>query len=82
MGISGFVRDSVVSCDVFLETVLCNGVLPRTGAGCFSENCLVKGRVMFCYGGCLRGHMFGKSISITQQTADSAPAIGSPCLIR
>lgn len=35
MGDSGFVGDDVVSCDVFLGTVLCEDVLLRTDVGCF-----------------------------------------------
>ena len=39
----------------------------------FSGSRLEKGYVMFCYSGCLREHvMFGKGISITQQTVDDA----------
>ena len=42
---------------------------------CFSGSCLLKGRVMFCWRGCLRGPLtFGKSVSITQQAVDDAPA--------
>jgi hypothetical protein len=43
---------------------------------CFSGKCMVKGHVMFCWRG--RGHvMFGKHISIAQQTEDDA--LGLPC---
>jgi hypothetical protein len=42
----------------------------------FSRSCLVKGHVMLCWSGHLRGHtMFGKGISISQQTADNALAL-------
>jgi hypothetical protein len=37
---------------------------------------LVKGHIMFCWRRCLRGQvMFGKSVSITQQTMDNALAL-------
>jgi len=43
----------------------------RTGMWCFSGSCVVKGHVMFCWSGPLRRlPMFGKSISIAQQTVD------------
>jgi hypothetical protein len=67
--------------DVFLEAVLWEDVLLRTDTWCFWQSSLVKGHAIFCWSGCLRGHvMFGKSISVTQQTVDNALAgIGSPC---
>jgi hypothetical protein len=57
--ISGFFGDSVVSCDVFLETVLGEmfllkptsgrtDVLLRTDMCCFSGSCLEKEHVMLC----------------------------------
>lgn len=42
MGISRFTGDSILSCDVFLETVLCGRVLPRT-CGVFLEADWEKG---------------------------------------
>ena len=72
VGISGFIGDSVVSCDVFLETVLWEDVLLRADTWRFSGSCLGKGHVMFNWSECLRGHvMFGKSISITQQIVNN-----------
>ena len=46
---------------------------------CLSGHCLVKkGHVMFCWSRSLRGHViFGKNISITQQTVDNALALVS-----
>lgn len=39
-------------------------------------DCLVKGRVVFCWSRPLRGHMMSrKSLSITQQTVDGALAL-------
>ena len=40
MGISGFIGDTVVSRDFFLETVLWEDVLLRTDMWCFSGDCL------------------------------------------
>ena len=72
MKIFGFLRDSILSCDVFLETVLREHVVLRTDTWCFSGSCLVKGHVMFFWSRCLREHvMFRKSIRITHQTVDS-----------
>jgi hypothetical protein len=51
-------------------------VLLRTDTWCFSGSCLMRGHAMFCWCGHLRGHvMFGKSISITQQTVDNPLAL-------
>lgn len=55
----------------FGEAVIRKDALPRTGMRCFSGSCLVKGLVMFCWSGQSREHvMFGKRISIAQQTVD------------
>lgn len=43
VGISGFVGDSVVSCDVLLEAVLWENVLLRTDTQCFSGSFSWKG---------------------------------------
>jgi hypothetical protein len=51
--------------------------LLRTDLWYFSRSFLVKGHAMFCWSGCLRGHvMCGKSISINQQTVDNALTLG------
>jgi hypothetical protein len=39
----------------------------RTNKWRFSESCLEKGHVMFCWSGLMKEHMmFGKAINITQ----------------
>ena len=56
MEISGSFGDSVVSCDIFLETVLdvfaeagmWEDVLLRTDTWCFSGGSLEKGHMTFC----------------------------------
>jgi hypothetical protein len=82
---SGYVGDSVVSCAVFLETVLWEDVLLKQThermfcwaqtRGVFLEAAWWKG--MWCLlEQTLRGHvMFGKSVSTTQQTVDNALAL-------
>jgi hypothetical protein len=58
----------------FLEIVFWEDVLLRTDMWFFGS-CLAKGCVTLCWRGRFRGHvMFGKSVSITQQTVDDALA--------
>lgn len=63
-----------ISCDLFLGTALWDDdVLLRADKRCFPGSCLVRGHVMFCWSGHLRGHvLFGKGVRITQQTVDKA----------
>jgi hypothetical protein len=78
----------MVSCDVYLETLLSKGVfseadmwedvLLKTDMWYFSGSYLEKGHVIFCYNGCLRGHViFGKDVSINN--SECSGGIGSPC---
>ena len=87
--ICDFFGDSVVWCHVFSGSSLLRGcfveadmwedALQRIDIWCFSGRCLEKkGHVMFYWSRSLRGHMiFGKYISITQQTVDNALALVS-----
>ena len=63
----------------FVEADMWEDALQRIDIWCLSGRCLVKkGHVMFCWSRSLRGHMiFGKNLSITQQTVDNALALVS-----
>ena len=55
--------------DVFAKADMWEDVLLGTDMWCFSGSCLDKGHVVFRSSGCLKGRvMFGKGVSITQQT--------------
>jgi hypothetical protein len=65
--LSDFFGNPVVSCDVFLETVVEEDVCADAYVWYFSVSFLGKGYMMFCYR-CLRElMMFGKGINIKQQ---------------
>ena len=77
-----FLGGSVISCDVFLETVLwedvfaeadtLEDVLLRTDTCCFSGSRLRNRHVLCCCGWYLRGHMMlGNVTNITQQTMEN-----------
>lgn len=63
----------------FVEADMWEDALQRIDIWCFSGRCLEKkGHVMFYWSRSLRGHMiFGKNLSITQQTVDNALALVS-----